>query len=150
MIVMVVIIFFAVDNYEEILFILRYVDRVKRIVNYVVVNEDFNVRIIRDFRDEVDMLKQQFNEVQVKKIVYLIKFRYKIVYLIKFGIKQVFIINLRFEIKYFYSYLEIVRGNIYIVKQVNRNNISLSMNLLKMREKMRVFLLKDLKYGLCF
>lgn len=57
MIVMVVIIFFAVDNYEEILFILRYVDRVKRIVNYVVVNEDFNVRIIRDFRDEVDMLK---------------------------------------------------------------------------------------------
>lgn len=150
MIVMVVIIFFAVDNYEEILFILRYVDRVKRIVNYVVVNEDFNVRIIRDFRDEVDMLKQQFNEVQVKKIVYLIKFRYKIVYLMKFGIKQVFIINLRFEIKYFYSYLEIVRGNIYIVKQVNRNNISLSMNLLKMREKMRVFLLKDLKYGLCF
>lgn len=57
MIVMVVIIFFAVDNYEETLFILRYVDRVKRIVNYVVVNEDFNVRIIRDFRDEVDMLK---------------------------------------------------------------------------------------------
>lgn len=57
MIVMVVIIFFVVDNYEEILFILRYVDRVKRIVNYVVVNEDFNVRIIRDFRDEVDMLK---------------------------------------------------------------------------------------------
>lgn len=56
----------AADNYEETLSTLRYADRAKRIVNHAVVNEDPNARIIRDLRDEVDMLKQQLNEAQVK------------------------------------------------------------------------------------
>lgn len=55
----------AADNYEETLSTLRYADRAKRIVNHAVVNEDPNARIIRDLRDEVDMLKQQLNEAQV-------------------------------------------------------------------------------------
>ncbi|XP_055998502.1 kinesin-like protein KIF13B isoform X3 [Ostrea edulis] len=54
----------AADNYEETLSTLRYADRAKRIVNHAVVNEDPNARIIRDLRDEVDMLKQQLNEAQ--------------------------------------------------------------------------------------
>lgn len=67
MTVMVATISPAADNYEETLSTLRYADRAKRIVNHAVVNEDPNARIIRDLRDEVDMLKQQLNEAQVKK-----------------------------------------------------------------------------------
>lgn len=55
----------AADNYEETLSTLRYADRAKRIVNHAVVNEDPNARIIRDLREEVDMLKQQLNKAQV-------------------------------------------------------------------------------------
>ncbi|XP_078332068.1 kinesin-like protein KIF13A isoform X4 [Crassostrea virginica] len=54
----------AADNYEETLSTLRYADRAKRIVNHAVVNEDPNARIIRDLREEVDMLKQQLNKAQ--------------------------------------------------------------------------------------
>ncbi|XP_062573075.1 kinesin-like protein KIF13B isoform X4 [Saccostrea cucullata] len=54
----------AADNYEETLSTLRYADRAKKIVNHAVVNEDPNARIIRDLRDEVDMLKQQLDEAQ--------------------------------------------------------------------------------------
>lgn len=57
----------AADNYEETLSTLRYADRAKRIVNHAVVNEDPNARIIRDLREEVDMLKQQLNKAQVPK-----------------------------------------------------------------------------------
>jgi len=48
----------AADNYEETLSTLRYADRAKRIVNYAVVNEDPNARIIRELRAEVDALKE--------------------------------------------------------------------------------------------
>ncbi|GAB0091221.1 hypothetical protein DMENIID0001_060350 [Sergentomyia squamirostris] len=37
----------AADNFEETLSTLRYADRTKRIVNYAVINEDSNARIIR-------------------------------------------------------------------------------------------------------
>lgn len=77
MTVMVATISPAADNYEETLSTLRYADRAKRIVNHAVVNEDPNARIIRDLRDEVDMLKQQLNEAQVKKKAHSIKLRYK-------------------------------------------------------------------------
>ncbi|CAK9816643.1 Kinesin-like protein KIF13A [Anthophora plagiata] len=48
----------AADNYEETLSTLRYADRAKRIVNYAVINEDPNARIIRELRQEVETLKE--------------------------------------------------------------------------------------------
>lgn len=56
----------AADNYEETLSTLRYADRAKRIVNHAVVNEDPNARIIRELREEVNMLKKMLNEAQVR------------------------------------------------------------------------------------
>ena len=56
----------AADNYEETLSTVRYADRAKRIVNHAVVNEDPNARIIRELREEVDMLKKMLNEAQVR------------------------------------------------------------------------------------
>jgi len=55
----------SADNYEETLSTLRYADRAKRIVNHAVVNEDPNARIIRELREEVDMLRKMLNEAQV-------------------------------------------------------------------------------------
>ena len=55
----------SADNYEETLSTLRYADRAKRIVNHAVINEDPNARIIRELREEVDMLKRMLNEAQV-------------------------------------------------------------------------------------
>ena len=55
----------SADNYEETLSTLRYADRAKRIVNHAVINEDPNARIIRDLRDEVEMLRQQLSAAQV-------------------------------------------------------------------------------------
>lgn len=55
----------AADNYEETLSTLRYADRAKRIVNHAIVNEDPNARIIRELRDEVEMLRKMLNEAQV-------------------------------------------------------------------------------------
>lgn len=55
----------SADNYEETLSTLRYADRAKRIVNHAVVNEDPNARIIRELREEVDMLKKQLDVAQV-------------------------------------------------------------------------------------
>jgi len=55
----------AADNYEETLSTLRYADRAKRIVNHAVVNEDPNARIIRELREEVDMLRKMLDEAQV-------------------------------------------------------------------------------------
>ncbi|GAB6029696.1 Kinesin protein 1B [Chamberlinius hualienensis] len=49
----------ASDNYEETLSTLRYADRAKRIVNHAVVNEDPNARIIRELRQEVEILRDQ-------------------------------------------------------------------------------------------
>ena len=55
----------SADNYDETLSTLRYADRAKRIVNHAVVNEDPNARIIRELREEVDMLKNMLSEAQV-------------------------------------------------------------------------------------
>lgn len=56
----------AGDNYEETLSTLRYADRAKRIVNHAVVNEDPNAKIIRELREEVDKLREQLNQAEVR------------------------------------------------------------------------------------
>lgn len=50
------------DNYEETLSTLRYADRAKRIVNNAVVNEDPNAKIIRNLREELEMLKKELEK----------------------------------------------------------------------------------------
>ncbi len=50
------------DNYEETLSTLRYADRAKRIVNNAIVNEDPNAKIIRNLRDELEMLKKELEK----------------------------------------------------------------------------------------
>lgn len=57
----------AADNYEETLSTLRYADRAKRIVNHAVINEDPNARIIRELREEVEMLREQLKHAAVIK-----------------------------------------------------------------------------------
>lgn len=57
----------AADNYEETLSTLRYADRAKRIVNHAVVNEDPNARIIRELREEVEKLKVQLSQAEVRQ-----------------------------------------------------------------------------------
>jgi len=59
----------SADNYEETLSTLRYADRAKRIVNHAVVNEDPNARIIRELREEVEMLRKMLNEAQVSSLL---------------------------------------------------------------------------------
>ncbi|XP_064103663.1 kinesin-like protein KIF13A isoform X4 [Macrobrachium nipponense] len=54
----------AADNYEETLSTLRYADRAKRIVNHAVVNEDPNAKIIRELREEVDLLRTQLESLR--------------------------------------------------------------------------------------
>lgn len=49
----------AADNYDESLSTLRYADRAKRIVNHAIVNEDPNARMIRELREEVEILREQ-------------------------------------------------------------------------------------------
>lgn len=61
----------AADNYEETLSTLRYADRAKRIVNHAVVNEDPNARIIRELREEVDELRRQLGEAQVRQLPFV-------------------------------------------------------------------------------
>lgn len=56
----------AADNYEETLSTLRYADRAKNIVNHAVVNEDPNARIIRELREEVEKLRDQLTQAEVK------------------------------------------------------------------------------------
>ena len=56
----------AADNFEETLSTLRYADRAKRIINHAVVNEDPNARIIRELREEVETLRTQLDEAQVR------------------------------------------------------------------------------------
>ncbi|XP_052250414.1 kinesin-like protein KIF13B isoform X2 [Dreissena polymorpha] len=57
----------AADNYEETLSTLRYADRAKHIVNHAVVNEDPNARIIRELREEVELLQKELKEAQSLK-----------------------------------------------------------------------------------
>ena len=52
----------AADNYEETLSTLRYADRAKRIVNHAVVNEDPNAKVIRELREENEMLEGAIQE----------------------------------------------------------------------------------------
>ena len=59
----------AADNYEETLSTLRYADRAKRIVNHAVVNEDPNARIIRELRSEVEELRKQLDDAQVRDLI---------------------------------------------------------------------------------
>lgn len=56
----------AADNYEETLSTLRYADRAKNIVNHAVVNEDPNARIIRELREEVEKLRVQLTQAEVR------------------------------------------------------------------------------------
>jgi hypothetical protein len=49
----------AAINHDETLGTLRYADRAKRIKNQAIVNEDPNVRLIKDLKAEIDALKQQ-------------------------------------------------------------------------------------------
>lgn len=56
----------AADNYDETLSTLRYADRAKSIINHAVVNEDPNARIIRELREEVEKLKEQLTEAEVR------------------------------------------------------------------------------------
>lgn len=57
----------SADNYEETLSTLRYADRAKRIVNHAVVNEDPNARIIRELREEVEKLRVQLSQAEVRR-----------------------------------------------------------------------------------
>lgn len=59
----------AADNFEETLSTLRYADRAKRIVNHAVVNEDPNAKVIRELKEEVEMLRMQINQNQERKNV---------------------------------------------------------------------------------
>lgn len=56
----------SADNYEETLSTLRYADRAKNIVNHAVVNEDPNARIIRELREEVEKLRVQLTQAEVR------------------------------------------------------------------------------------
>ncbi|MEQ2199319.1 hypothetical protein XENOCAPTIV_009482 [Xenoophorus captivus] len=58
----------AADNYEETLSTLRYADRAKNIVNHAVVNEDPNARIIRELREEVEKLRVQLTQAEVRHL----------------------------------------------------------------------------------
>ena len=48
-------------NYSEILSTLRYANRAKNIINKPTVNEDANVKLIRDLRDEINRLKSMMS-----------------------------------------------------------------------------------------
>ena len=52
----------AADNFDESLSTLRYADRAKRIVNHAIVNEDPNARMIRELKEEVEMLREQLKD----------------------------------------------------------------------------------------
>lgn len=52
----------ASDSYDETLSTLRYADRAKRIVNNAVINEDPNAKLIRNLREELEMLKKELEK----------------------------------------------------------------------------------------
>lgn len=49
----------SVDNLDETISTLRYADSAKQIVNHAVVNEDPNARMIRELREELELLRSQ-------------------------------------------------------------------------------------------
>ncbi len=52
----------ASDSYDETLSTLRYADRAKRIVNNAIINEDPNAKLIRNLREELEMLKKELEK----------------------------------------------------------------------------------------
>jgi kinesin family protein 13 len=56
----------SIDNYEESLSTLRYAERAKQIVNNAVINEDPNAKIIRNLREELDMLRKELEAAKEK------------------------------------------------------------------------------------
>ena len=59
----------AADNYEETLSTLRYADRAKKIVNHAIINEDPNAKVIRELREEVEVLKSQISHTKERENV---------------------------------------------------------------------------------
>lgn len=55
-------------NYAETLSALRYANRAKNIINKPTVNEDQNVKIIRELREEIERLKSLIGGDIVSKI----------------------------------------------------------------------------------
>src|SRR6202000_1267372 len=47
----------ASENYEETLSTLRYADQAKKIKNKAVVNEDPNAKLVRELKEELEMLR---------------------------------------------------------------------------------------------
>ncbi|XP_065167719.1 kinesin-like protein Klp98A isoform X2 [Atheta coriaria] len=65
-------------NYGETLSTLRYANRAKNIINKPTVNEDPNVKLIRELRDEISKLKTlMFNEHQIRSDTMLAKLHEK-------------------------------------------------------------------------
>ncbi|CAF3355314.1 unnamed protein product [Rotaria socialis] len=57
----------AYDNYEETISTLRYADQAKRIVNHAVINEDEPGKIIRELRNEIDILRKELADAKAEK-----------------------------------------------------------------------------------
>lgn len=52
------------SSYEETLSTLRYADRAKRIKNQPKVNEDPKDTLLREYAEQIEMLKQQLNTIK--------------------------------------------------------------------------------------
>jgi hypothetical protein len=57
----------AYDNYEETISTLRYADQAKKIVNHAVINEDEPGTIIRELRNEIDLLRKELADAKAEK-----------------------------------------------------------------------------------
>ena len=58
-------------NYAETLSTLRYANRAKNIINKPTVNEDANVKLIRELKAEIDRLKAMINPVRKPEKLFL-------------------------------------------------------------------------------
>lgn len=54
----------SASNYEQTLSTLRFADNVKQIKNHAIVNEDPNAKLIRELKEELNMLRSQLNTQQ--------------------------------------------------------------------------------------
>ena len=57
----------AYDNYEETISTLRYADQAKKIVNHAVINEDEPGNVIRELRNEIDLLRKELADAKAEK-----------------------------------------------------------------------------------
>lgn len=57
----------AYDNYEETISTLRYADQAKKIVNHASINEDEPGTIIRELRNEIDLLRKELADAKAEK-----------------------------------------------------------------------------------